>query len=140
MFHRPRLTLLSALALVAIFNTRPAVAAIIEHVTTEVTPNPYEGPCPASLKLDGVVTFGLNPGQKIKYVYRWESGDRVLTEDVTTKSTGKRDRIQGVWPLQLAAGTTLSLPIRLHAFLGSYMGRTVGDYYSSAVDVSLICK
>jgi hypothetical protein len=140
MFHRPCLIMLQTLALVTIFDIHQSAAAIIEHVTTEVSPNPYEGPCPASIKLDGVVTFGLNPGQKIKYVYRWESGDRVLTEDATTISTGKRDHIHGTWPVPLPAGTTLSLPIRLHAFLGSYLGRTEGDYYSTAVSVSVTCK
>jgi hypothetical protein len=140
MFHILRPTILSALAATAIFAGRPASAAIIEHVTSEVTPNPYEGPCPTSIQFNGVVTFGLHPGQKIKYVYRWESGDRVLTEDVTTTSTGRVEHIQGAWPVQLAAGTTLSLPIRLHAFIGSYQGKTVGDYYSSPVKVTLTCK
>jgi hypothetical protein len=126
--------------LVVAFATRPVSAAIIDHVTTEVTPNPYEGSCPVSIKLEGSVTFGLSPGQKIKYVDRWEGGGRVLTEDVTATSTGRQDHIQGRWPVQLAAGTTLSLPIRLHAFLGSHQGKTVGDYYSSVVKVSLTCK
>ena len=140
MFRNIRLILLSALVVAMVLGTRSASASIIDYVTTEVTPNPYEGPCPVSIKLQGSVTFGLSPGQKIKYVYRWESSDRVLTEDVVAMSTGRKDHIEGTWPVQLVTGTTLSLPIRLHAFLGSYRGKTVGDYYSAPVTLSLTCK
>jgi hypothetical protein len=136
-FHR--LVLLSVITSPLMLGAQ-ASAAIIDYVTTEVTPNPYDGSCPVSLKLEGSITFGMDPGHKIKYVYRWESGDRVLTEDVVTMSTGRRDRVAGNWQVQALSGTTLSVPIRLHAFLGSRYGRTYQDYYSSPVNLTMNCK
>ena len=131
-----RLFLLGVLAATGLAG-RAATAEIIDHVSTSAMPSSYDGPCPVSIKLEGVVSFEFFLDTHEQYVYRWESGDRILTDDVVTLSRGRRNHVETELEIQQPVGKTVTMPIRLHAFI---ITRPVGDHFSLPVQVKVTCR
>lgn len=134
-----RLTLLSVLAAVA---GQPARADIIDKVTTTVNPTTYEGPCPALIALEGVVSFDVVSNVQEKYTYRWESGNQALTDDETAFSKGRRNHVLAMWEVQEAVGKTVTMPIVLHAwrYVAANYDKTTADRYSIPVNLIVTCR
>ena len=137
-----RLTLLSVLAAVAGFAGQPARGDIIDNVTATVNPTTYEGPCPALIGLAGVVSFDVVSNEQEKYTYRWESGNQVLTDDVTAFSKGRRNHVLAMWEVQEVVGKTVTMPIVLHAwrYVAANYGKTTADRYSTPVNLIVTCQ
>jgi len=129
-----------------------ANAELFDHISTIATPSTYDGPCPVSIKLESVVKFEVSFNTQEKFNYRWESGDRTLTDDAVAVSKGRTNRLTETIELSAPVGKTLVMPIRLHASWGSlttgpaptksnpYLSMAVNDHYSDPINVSLTCR
>jgi hypothetical protein len=140
-----RLLLLAALA--TGLAGQAARAEIFDHLSVDVTPSTYEGPCPVSIKLRSVIKFEVSFNRQEQFVYRWEAKDQPLTDDVVTSSKGRINRVETTVDLQGPAGRSVTIPIRLHASWGTdfpktaeYYGMAVNDHYSLPANVTLTCR
>ena len=140
-----RLCLFTTLA--ATLAGQTAKAEIFHRLSVTATPSQYEGPCPASIKLESVIKFEVSFNTQEQYVYRWESNDVILTDDTVAMSKGRSNHVETTVQVSAAPGRTVTLPIRLHAAWGSefaktapFYGRTVNDHYSAPTVVTLTCR
>ena len=128
-------------AVVGILAAATAQGAIFEHVVATAAPDTFDGPCPTEIKLNGAITLGLHPGQRMKYVYRWENDEGVLTNDVVVQSSGAlHDHVETELPVMQPVGVTLTRIMKLHVFLGSRYGKTVDDVYSLPLKITVTCR
>lgn len=139
--------LLLPLAVVGCFAGTTAKAEIFDHLSVSATPSTYEGHCPASIKLESVIKFDVSLNRQEQYVYRWESDDETLTDDFSGVSKGRTNRVETTILISKPAGTTATIPIRLHAMWGTefgktdaYLGKSVNDHYSLPVVVTVTCR
>jgi hypothetical protein len=121
-----RLLFASAFAVVGLLGST-AMADRIERVTTAVTPDTYDGPCPATFKLEGVVTFDVSRANTENFAYHWAAGDTQLTDDVKAFSKGVHNKVQSSIELDEPKGVTVNITIRLHAF--QMVSRGQQDFY-----------
>ena len=143
------------LALVAAFSAGlagHAKAELFDHISMAATPSTYEGPCPVSIKLESVIKFEVSFNTQEKFSYRWESGDKTLTDDAVALSKGRTNRVSDTIEIAGPVGKTMTMPIRLHASWGSltagpapsksnpYLSMAVNDHYSDPITVTLTCR
>lgn len=115
MHFSTRLLFASAFAVIGLFGPG-AMADRIERVTTTVTPDKYDGPCPATFKLEGVVTFDVSRANTEQFAYHWAAGDTQLTDDVKAFSRGVHNKIESSIQLDEPKGVAANIGIQLHAF------------------------
>jgi hypothetical protein len=140
-----RSLLLAACA--AVIAGHAARAEIFDHLSTSASPSTYEGRCPVAIKLESVIKFEVSFNRREQYVYRWEDDVKTLTDDVTTYSTGRTNRVEGSILVRGPVGKTVTVPVRLHAFWGTgfskthpFYGRSVNDHYSLPASITLTCR
>ena len=140
---RPLLLTLLAVSLAG----HTAKAEIFDHLSVSAVPSDYDGPCPVSIKLESVIKFEVSFNTQEKFVYRWESGDETLTDNVFTVSKGRSNHVETTISLSGPVGRTFTTPIRLHAAWGTdfskttaYSGKAVNDHYSLPTNVSVTCR
>lgn len=140
-----RLLLLTVL--MASFAGLAARAETFDRLSTTAEPSSYDGHCPVLIKLEGVIKFDVSLNTQEKYVYRWESDREILTDYVTTFSKGRNNHVDGIIQVQEPVGTTVTMPIRLHAAWGTdfgkthpYYGMSVNDHYSTPVMITVTCR
>ena len=129
-----------------------AKAELFDHLSTSATPSTYDGPCPVSIKLESVIKFEVSFNEQEKFSYRWESGDRTLTDDQVAFSKGRINRVAETIEISGPVGKTVTMPIRLHVSSGSmvgnpapakstpYLSLAVNDHYSEPINVTLTCR
>jgi len=134
-------------ACAVVFGFHPARAEIFDHLSTSATPSRYEGPCPVTIKLESVIKFDVSFNRREQFGYRWEDDLETLTDDVTTYSNGRTNRVETSILVRGPVGKTVTIPVRLHAFWGTdfakthaYYGRSVNDHYSLPAKVTLTCR
>lgn len=134
--------LLSALAATASYAGPSATADIIDHVTAAVSPATYDGPCPVLITLSGVVSFDVVRNTQEQYFYRWEGADRVLSDDETALSKGRRNHVETMSEIQEPIGRSVTLPVVLHAwrYVEANYGKTTADRYSDPVNLTVTCR
>jgi len=129
MHFRSQLLFASVFAVLGL-SAGSAHADRIERVTTTVTPDNYEGPCPATFKLEGVVTFDVSRANTEQYAYHWAAGDTQLTDDVKAFSKGVHNKIESSIQLDEPKGVTANIGIQLHAFQMASRGQQDFHNYS----------
>jgi hypothetical protein len=107
-----------------------AMADRIDRVTTTVTPDKYDGPCPATFKLQGVVTFDVSRANTENFAYHWAAGDTQLTDDVKAFSKGVHNKVETSIQLDEPKGVTANIAIKLHAFQMTSRGQQQFFTYS----------
>ncbi|HEX4506602.1 MAG TPA: hypothetical protein VH722_12795 [Alphaproteobacteria bacterium] len=139
-------------ALTAVLAGHPAEAELFDHISISATPSTYDGPCPASIKLESVIKFEVSFNTQEKFFYRWESNDKTLTDEAVAVSKGRNNRVLETIEITGPVGKTITMPIRLHASWGSmvnstapskstpYLSMSVNDHYSDPTDVTLTCR
>jgi hypothetical protein len=124
-----------------------AGAEVFDYIRTSATPANYEGHCPVSIKLEGVIKFDVSFNVQEKYFYRWENDHEPLTEFVPTFSKGRTNHVEGSIELSGPPGASITMPIRLHTVwdpefrkVNPYFGVVANDHYSSPVPITVTCR
>src|SRR5437879_2135922 len=76
------------------FAIHTARAEIFDHLSMSASPSTYDGPCPVTIKLESVIKFEVSFNRREQFVYRWEDDLETLTDDVTTYSSGRTNRVE----------------------------------------------
>ena len=143
-----RIARLLPLAILAASLVRDAAEAeVFDYIGTSATPANYEGHCPVSIKLEGVVKFDVSFNVQEKYFYRWENDHESLTDFEPALSKGRTNHVEGTIELNGPPGASITMPIRLHTAwdpefpkFNPSSGKAANDHYSSPVQITVTCR